>query len=165
MLRASARGPVKLSRHRRLWVYVILLGLWLSGAAWLVLHDFLRSKGEFGLESNPAEPWMLKAHGAFAFATLWLLGLLWGVHVLNGWHAGRRRWSGGLLLGAMIVLGASGYLLYYAGDDRLRGAISLAHWIVGLGAPGLFLLHRLIREGRTRRASAPAREPARAEAR
>jgi hypothetical protein len=162
MRRLSARGPIKLSRRRRLWVYAITLGLWASGAAWLVLHYFLRAKGEFGPEINPAEPWALKAHGAFAFATLWLLGLLWGVHVLNGWHADRRRWSGGILLGVMLVLGLTGYLLYYAGDDALRSVISLAHWIIGLGAPAIFLLHRFVRERLAARKAQVAEERARA---
>jgi hypothetical protein len=162
MRRVSARGPIKLSRHRRLWVYGISLGLWLSGAIWLVLHYFLRTKGEFGPETNPAEPWALKAHAAFAFGTLWLLGLLWGVHVLNGWHANRRRWSGGALLGLMVALGLTGYLLYYAGDDDVRRVVSAAHWVLGLGAPVLFLLHRLAREaGRMRSTPLRPRERAR----
>jgi hypothetical protein len=152
MRRVSLRGPTKLPRRRRLLVYAILFGLWASGAVWLLLHEFLQRKGAFGPEPHPAEPWVLKAHGAFAFASLWLLGLLWGVHVLNGWHAARRRWSGAVLLGVLGVLGVTGYLLYYSGDDAVRAIVSKTHWIIGLGAPALFLLHRFARERQEARA-------------
>ena len=31
--------------------------------------------------SHPSEPWWLKAHGAFAFLSLWTAGVLWSLHV------------------------------------------------------------------------------------
>jgi hypothetical protein len=70
--------------YRRPWkigVYSIVAGLWLSGGLWLLLHYFLTSESEFGPQRNPLEPWWLKFHGAFAFAAIWLFGLLWGKHV------------------------------------------------------------------------------------
>lgn len=162
MKRAAIRAPIKLSRRRRLWTYGVAAGVWLTGLAWLLLHYFLRRQGEFGPETNPAEPWLLKAHGAFAFACLWLLGLLWAAHIVNGWHARRRRWTGGALFGLAAFLVASGYLLYYAGDDDLRKLVSLAHWIVGLGAAAAFLLHRFVAERAVSGKARPARRrPAR----
>lgn len=152
MTRRAVRAPIKLTSRRRLLTYAIALGLWASGAAWVALHFLLRTRGDFGPETNPIEPWALKAHGAFAFATLWLMGLLWGVHVVNGWRAGRRRWSGAILLGLALVLTLTGYLLYYAGGDALRSLVSLAHWTLGLGAPAAFLLHRLAVSDRSCRA-------------
>lgn len=143
-------GAVRLSKARRIAVSVVALGIWASGAGWLVAHYFMRIQTTFGFETNPAEPWLLAVHGAFAFVSLFALGLLWGVHVVNGWASRRRRLSGGMLFGAVAFLAGSGYLLYYAGDDGLRSVTSIAHWAVGLAAIGLFLLHRL------RRRRAPA---------
>ena len=130
---------------RRRLVNGVGLGLWASGLVWLVLHYFLRSKGEFGPEPSPLEPWSLKLHGLFAFGALWTLGLLWGVHVVNGWGTRRRRWSGSLVLGALGLLTVSGWLLYYAGSDQVRGVVSILHWAIGLAALPLYLAHRLIR--------------------
>lgn len=140
-----ARGPVRIGKVRRWSIYAVAAGAWLTGVGWLVWHYLLTTAGPFGPQSNPLEPWWLRAHAAFAFAAMWSAGLLWGVHVVHGWSSGRRRWSGCLLFGLALFLIASGYLLYYLGDDRARTVVSFAHWIVGLAALAGFLWHRLRR--------------------
>jgi hypothetical protein len=139
---AKIRAPVGLSRTRRLGVYAVGIGLWLTGALWLLFHYFLMRPGEFGPAADPLEAWWLTLHGAFAFLAIWTFGLLWGVHVANNWSAGRRRWSGALLVGVFELLIISGYLLYYLGDETLRPIASLVHWAVGLAGPIFFLAHR-----------------------
>jgi len=147
-VRAPVRGPIRLSASRRAAVYVVFAATWLTGGLWLLFHYFLTSQGEFGPEPHPLEPSWLRLHGAAAFAALWTLGLLWGVHIVNAWQARRRRWSGGALFGVGAVLIVTGWLLYYAGDDGLRSVASIAHWGLGLAAPALFLFHRfLARDG------------------
>lgn len=146
--RRPASGPIRLPRLRRLSVYGVALGVWASGAGWLVLRYFLRHPGEFGPETNPLEPWALKLHGAFAFAILWLMGVLWAAHIVNGWTTGRRRWSGGLMFGLALFLILTGYLLYYGGGDEMHDLVSKLHWVVGLGVPVAFLVHRFARERR-----------------
>ena len=131
-------------RHRYL-VWPIVLGVWLSGALWLVFHDFLMRPGEFGLTAHPLEQWWLRAHGAFAFASLWLLGFLSVAHVGGRWAWRRQRRSGLVLLAIYVWLVLTGYLLYYAGGDAFRAAVSLSHWTVGLAALVFLLLHRRIR--------------------
>jgi hypothetical protein len=134
---------VRFSSARRRALYVIGVGVWLSGGLWLLFHYFLTKQGEFGPQSNPLEPWWLKIHGAFAFAATWLFGLLWGTHITVGWRSGRRRASGGVLTGLIFWLVLSGYLLYYAGDDRARSLISIGHWGLGLACPLLYWIHRM----------------------
>ncbi len=148
MRRASQHAlPARLGHRRRWMVNATGLGLWLTGVAWLGLHNFGVRQGEFGAERSPLEAWSLEAHGAFAFLTLWALGLLWGVHVVNGWRLRRRRWTGGVLLGLLAVLILSGYLLYYTGEDTLRPVVSAIHWAVGLALLLAYLTHRLFRSG------------------
>jgi hypothetical protein len=143
MRRASSHAlPARLGARRRRLVYLAAGGLWLTGLVWLGLHYFGVRQGEFGAEHSPLEAWSLKAHGAFGFLALWTLGLLWGVHVVNGWRQQRRRWTGGVLLGVLALLILSGYLLYYAGDDAVRSAVSLVHWSIGLLSLAAFLVHR-----------------------
>jgi hypothetical protein len=134
-------------RHRYL-VWPIVVGAWLSGVLWLVFHDFLTRHGEFGLTAHPLEQWWLRAHGAFGFVSLWLLGFLSVAHVGARWSWRRQRGSGAVLLGVYVWLVLTGYLLYYAGDDAFRAAVSLGHWTVGLVALLLLVLHRRIRRDR-----------------
>ena len=142
---SHATGPVRLAFGRRIGVYVVAGGVWATGVLWLVWRYFLRTQGPFGPEAGPLEPWWLRAHALFAFAAIWSAGLLWGVHVVNGWRSGRRRWSGGVLFGGAVLLIATGYLLYYLGDDRLRAVDSIVHWVIGLAAIAAFAWHRLRR--------------------
>ena len=86
--------------------------------------------------------------GVLAFAALWLFGLLWGVHIVPGWSRGRLRKSGGWMVGSLIFLTASGYLLYYLTDDQSRSVASLLHWSAGLALPALFAVHRVARRRR-----------------
>ena len=157
--RQSAPSPsaLRLPRGQRLGLYVVGLGLWLSGALWLLYHYGSRQPGEFGLGTHPLEPWWLRLHGAFAFAAIWMFGLLWGAHIAPGWAGGRHRRSGGWLVGSLVWLTVSGFLLYYLTGDQSRSAASLLHWSVGLACPALFATHRL-GSGRER-SSARARRP------
>lgn len=130
--------------HRRRWaLYIVGVGVWSTGGLWLLFHHFLVRQSEFGPTENPLEPWWLKLHGAFAFAAVWIFGLLWGVHITKAWPHKQRRWSGGILTVVFVLLVLSGYLLYYVGDDRIRPVISLLHWGIGLACPTFFAWHRL----------------------
>ena len=138
-----AACAVRLPRVFRLGLYLAGLGLWLSGALWLACHYLLERPGEFGVTVHPLEPLWLALHGAFAFLALWAFGLLWGAHIAPGWSGGRRRASGAWLVGGVIWMSATGYLLYYLGNEHARSAASLLHWSVGLACPALFATHRL----------------------
>lgn len=140
-LHKPATGRARLSRRREALVHVVLGTLWLSGVAWLVFHHFLRVPGEFGELPHPLESWWLRLHGAAAFAALWLLGVLWPTHLLPAWRS-RRRASGIVLAAFLAVLVASGWLLYYGGEET-RGAVSLLHWIGGLALALPLLWHAL----------------------
>ena len=132
-----------LSRSRRWALYIVGIGVWLTGGMWLLFHYFIVKQGEFGPTVNPLEPWWLNLHGAFAFAAVWIFGLLWGVHIAKLWPSKRKRWSGGILTAVFTLLILSGYLLYYVGDDRIRPLISVLHWGIGLACPAFFAWHRL----------------------
>ncbi len=134
-----------LGRRRRWAFYIVGIGVWLTGALWLLFHYFFVTQGEFGPTTNPLEPWWLKLHGAFAFAAVWIFGLLWGIHITKLLPTQRKRWSGSALTGVFALLIVSGYLLYYVGDDRFRPMISLLHWVIGLASPVALLGHRLKR--------------------
>ena len=147
---------IRLPTPRRYGVYGVAVGLWLSGAVWLIAHYWLVRQGEYGPETSPVEPLSLKVHGGFAMAGLWFLGLLWGVHVVAGWRMRRGRLTGALLFGSLGPLVGTGWLLYYLGDETWRAWASIAHWTIGLAALPLFLWHRFARKPIRRRGRDPS---------
>ena len=139
----SVRKSASFAPSRRWALYIIGVGVWLSGGLWLLFHHFFVEPGAFGPKIHPLEPWWLKLHGAFGFAAIWIFGLLWGAHVSRAWPGLRRRWSGGLMTGVFAWLIVSGYLLYYVGNENTRSVVSILHWGIGLASPICFGIHRL----------------------
>jgi hypothetical protein len=141
--RHDTRPRAHLSGRQRAWIYGVLGALWGSGALWLLAHYFFPAHSEFGSTPGAAEPWLLALHGAAAFATLWLCGWMWAVHVRPWWRNGKRRSSGVLLSVTTGFLVVSGYLLYYAADETLRRWIAVLHWLAGLLLGAIVIAHAL----------------------
>ena len=122
--------------------------LWLSGAAWLLLHYYGQVEGEFGPETNPLEPWFLRLHGLALIPALLGFGGLFIVHIPKGWNDRSQRIAGVALTILFSVLILSGYMLYYVGDEAVRDWTSISHWVIGLGSPLIFIWHYLGRNAR-----------------
>ena len=117
--------------------------LWLSGAGWLLLHYYGQVQGEFGVETNPLEPWFLRVHGLVLIPALIGFGTLMVVHIPKGWKDKSQRVAGVALTVVMSALILSGYLLYYLGIEWLRDWTSVIHWGIGLVLPAVFVWHYL----------------------
>jgi len=119
----------------RVSIYAVVTLLVLSGALW---------------EAGIARAMLMKLHGAAAMASLVAFGALLARHVSCGWATKANRTTGVVMLAALLWLVVSGYLLYYAGDEGLRGYASQTHFWVGLALAGMFALHqgRRARNGR-----------------
>ena len=134
--------------HRR-WVYLALAAAWGTGALWVFAHYGLVANNEFGATRHPVEAWALKLHGAAAFFFLVALGSMFAQHIPRAWYLKRNVASGICALVACAFLVATGYGLYYFALDDTHALVSMAHWIVGLAAIGLFWIH--LRIGRNSR--------------
>lgn len=122
--------------------YGIGAGLWLTGVLWLIFHYFMVRQTAFGPAPDPWEHRWLSMHGLFAFATLWVFGVLWGRHIVAGWRSGQRRATGTTLFLVLIGLVITGYLLYYPLGDDSPSAMAIWHWAIGLPLVIVFLIHR-----------------------
>lgn len=140
--RYTLLGP-RLGPLGRRAVYGLCLLLLLTGAAWLVLHTWLRVEGPFGPEHHPLEAWLMRLHGLLALPALLGLGALLPMHVWPAWRPRRRRTSGLVLLAACAVLALGGWALYYVADETARPWLSVSHWVLGLALPALVLTHIL----------------------
>lgn len=132
--------------RRRMTTYGIAIGVWVTGAVWLIYHYFIRTVDQFGFENpDPNQRWWLIGHAIFSLAAVWMFGVLWPNHVKKSWKQKTRRLSGGSLFGVTLWLSLTGLALYYIGDDDWRSWTSLLHWIPGLIALGIFAIHLLTR--------------------
>ena len=136
-------GPMQLTPFRKWSLWIVGTAVWATGALWVIFHYFMKTEGEFGFQNHPLESVWLMLHGLTAAASLWLFGLLWGVHVETGWAVRWRRRSGGTLTGTLIFLAVSGYALYYIGNEEILDWTQIAHWGVGIAALAIFFIHYL----------------------
>lgn len=139
----TARRPTRLPRWHEWSIYVGLALLLATGLGWLALDRWVRIEGEFGPEHHPAEHLLLILHGVAAYALLVVAGALIPVHVKVGWSTRRNRGSGLAVASALVVLSLTALGLYYLSAEGLRGAASLAHWLVGIVALPLLAVHAL----------------------
>lgn len=137
------RESVRLTRRHRAFVYLSSALLFLSGAAWVVAHTWMRVEGEFGDMPHPLERWSLQLHGAVAMLFLITLGSLVRGHILVGWSAKRSRLSGTTMVAAGAALMVSGWCLYYVGNEAARLLISQVHRVIGLAGPIMIGAHVL----------------------
>lgn len=133
--------PIRLSAQHRRWLAGIFGLLWVSGAAWLLFHYFLRTEGEFGPRPHVLEGWWLRLHALAAFATLVAIGTVLPVHVKRAWELKKNRGSGLAMKSALAWLALTGYALYYFADPETRPWLPWLHWVAGLAVPALFVLH------------------------
>ena len=134
------RNSVKLTLRHKVWLHATTALLYLTGAVWTWSHYLRAGAEEFGGRSA-VEPWMMKLHGAAAMGILVILGTLLPNHVRFAWHARRNRPNGVLLIAVLVFLIASGYGLYYFGDEHLRSWTSWSHLALGLALPAVIVLH------------------------
>ncbi|MDQ2660161.1 MAG: hypothetical protein M3Y03_07045 [Verrucomicrobiota bacterium] len=134
------RNSAKLSARHQTWLYATTTLLYLTGGVWAGLHYLGNHADEFAPRS-PAEPWLMRLHGAGAMALLVVLGTLLPTHVRFAWHARRNRPNGIALLAFYAFLIASGYGLYYFGNEWLRSWTSWLHLAIGIALPAMIVLH------------------------
>jgi hypothetical protein len=143
---------MRLSSTHRVWFYASFALLLASGTLWVVFHYFIRVRGEFGVVAHPLQIWWLRLHGAAAMLSVAVLGSLLPIHVRRHWHQGKNRLAGTVAGAIALLLIVTGYALYYLSSEALRPWISTGHWLLGLAALPLLLVH--IHSGRRSVASA-----------
>lgn len=134
---------VRLPGIQRWLTYFALSLVALSGLLWYVLHDLFR----FGWMIT--ERRLLVTHGIAAAFSLVVIGGLLPLHIRLAWRIGRNLTSGIVSLSVMALLGLSGLMLYYSGEEW-RDPVRWLH--IGVGIVGIFALPAHIWLGRCRSA-------------
>ena len=69
-----AHGQGRRARHALAWGCVLLLA---TGIGWLLGHDVWLQQTPFGAQPHPLVAWLLRAHGAIAWCTAVVGGVVW----------------------------------------------------------------------------------------
>ncbi len=136
----KARG-FKISTPLRRALYASLGMLFVSGVAWLVLHYFFASETDYGVVPAPYEPLTLQIHGVLVPIFMLVFGALFPIHIRKAFKARKNLLTGLCMLSALFVLIATGYLLYYSGNETMRSISSIGHSIIGLAIAPLLCIH------------------------
>jgi hypothetical protein len=153
------RHALRPSPWQRRGLVLVAVLLLVSGAGWLGLHYSVG--GGSGELPDPAEPWLMKLHGAAAFAALFAAGMMAGHHIPTAWRQARRprhslqRRSGLLLCGTAALVVLTGYALYYLVPDTWRATLGWLHASAGAMLVGTGIWH-----GAHRRLPRPGAPPA-----
>ena len=146
--RADSYRPMP--RGRRVAVYAVSIALWVSGLLWLVLEQFFARQEQFGRTPHPLEAPLLLIHGIVAIVAAYVLGWVSARHALHWWAGGMRRWSGAVFSTLIVVLGLSGFALFFVSSDQWQRYARLAHEIIGIPIVFFAIQHWLF--GRLRHA-------------
>lgn len=136
----AAVYPQRMSAGLRSAVIVAFGALWVTGCYWLVLHYFFAKPSDFGPIENPWSATILRIHGWIAVSGVFLLGWITARHVSDRWPQMIKRVSGIAMASVAVLLGLTGYALYYT-TDRVHDAAGVAHEVIGVAAFLFALTH------------------------
>lgn len=128
-----SRTALHFSRAAKLILYGSVLTSFLSGSSWFVLHHWFITEGDFGPQHSPAEPVLIRIHGASAFIVMIVFGWVLGRHVPVGWRSQKSRKSGLLVIASTAAMVITGYSLYYLVGEDSHENIALLHVSLGFG--------------------------------
>lgn len=112
-------------------LFLSLGSLFVTGILWLTGHYLLAVNSDYGIVKSPLEPLSLKIHGLMAPLFLIVFGSLLPTHIIRALKAKQNFISGIMLLFLIAYLIATGYFLYYCGNETLRNISSISHSITG----------------------------------
>ena len=139
---------IRLPSMQRWVTYMTLVLVALSGVLWYLMHDLL----QWGWMVT--ERRLLITHGVAAAISLIVVGGLLPLHIRLAWRTRRNLVSGLVTLLLMALLGVSGLLLYYSGEDWREGV----RWLhLGVGLIGVLAMPAHVWVGRYRQVQMTAR--------
>jgi len=130
-------------QRRLLWCATVLVAA--SGLVYAALRYLVPPVDAFSAYNHPAQPWALDAHVLLAPVLLFALGWFWGNHVLPKLKRqvpGRP--SGLPLVGLIVIMTASGYLLQVVSAASFRPVLAWIHGLSGVAYFALLLGHALL---------------------
>lgn len=141
MIHKTAFRPSGFVKKELYLFYTTFVVVFVTGVVWLYFDNYVLIETVIGQAKHPLQKWLMKSHGFAAIFFTGLLGLIYGVHIKRVWPMQKRRASGLLLVGLILVVSLSGFLLYYTSDEAFRWWSAFVHWALGLSIPAVLIRH------------------------
>ena len=113
-----------------------------TGSVFLLGHEFQIERALLGNHL------VLASHGLSAMLASIALGSILPFHLKAGYQSKRKRFSGFIQLGFLLILMITGGILYY-GPAELREPTIQLHWLTGLVFFAIFMFHAMTKWGRS----------------
>lgn len=131
-------------QRRLLWSSTVVVTA--SGLLYAVLRYLVTPVDPFSAYHHPLQPWALDAHVLLAPVLLFALGWFWGNHVLPKLSRKvPRRPSGLALIGLILVMTVSGYLLQVSTIPLARALLGWLHGLSGTAYVAFLVAHAFLR--------------------
>jgi hypothetical protein len=127
----------RLAASLRYSLYATTAMVFASGALWLAAR-YLPTPRPL---ADDLAATSMRVHGGAAMVLLVLIGWTASLHAPSAWRERKNLVSGILLSAALVLLTATGYCLYYLGEESARAISSLGHWILGMALPAALGCH------------------------
>ena len=146
-----------MSRTQRWLLYVTTVLATITGLVYAALRYLLDNDDPFSAYNHPAQPWALHLHVIVVPALVFAIGWYWGRHVVPKLASDAAfRPSGLTLIGLVVVMCVSGYLMQVISSRDWYTLLGWTHGVSGSAFFGLLVAHVF----RGRRASEKADQDA-----
>ena len=137
----------------------------ITGLALAAFRYVVPQQDAFSAYPHASWPLLLMFHVFPALLLFFFVGSIWRQHVIQYWRSRSRRQSGLTLSICLGIIAASGYALYFVGEEMWLGIWRATHAISGVLGIGFYLYHAIIgwiilRQTNGRGKKSPAAPPA-----
>lgn len=126
-----------MTRAQKAWLYASVSAAAMTGLAFAGMKYVLEREDPFSAYNHPLQPHALSAHVLVVPVLVFVVGWVFGAHVVRQARSGRGgRRSGWVMLGAALPMAVTGYLLQVVTSAGWRAGLAWAH---GISATGFVL--------------------------
>ena len=137
---------IKPSQSHKRVIYLSIASLWISGMVFLLNRYFLGNLFSLMAARSELQVSSMKIHGFLALVFIFVFGTVYS-HFQRAWPIKKRRLSGLVLIGVLVILCLSAWPLYYSSVELTRVIVISVHCALGALLP-IFIICHIASKGR-----------------
>lgn len=119
-----------MSRAQVIYLHVCVALTAATGAVFAWMKYGMTTDDPFAVVNHPLQPYFLSAHVVVAPLLVFAFGWIFSDHIWPKFQLDRRKRPSGLWsMAAIVPMTLSGYLMQVTTAERVRYAMTVAHWV------------------------------------